>query len=67
MLCDPAYHPQRLQRERSGAVVPNRHLDINDGVGISLPKVADQEVTIKAIILLLVVACDSGDLGFLWV
>eukprot|EP00957_Ditylum_brightwellii_P063799 4841246-Ditylum_brightwellii.AAC.1 len=41
--------------------------DIDDGVGIALPEVADQEIAIMAIVLLLVVACDSDDLGFLWV
>eukprot|EP00957_Ditylum_brightwellii_P212057 15366915-Ditylum_brightwellii.AAC.1 len=44
-----------------------RDVDINDGVGIALPEMADQEIDIKAIVLLLVVACDSGDLDFLWV
>eukprot|EP00957_Ditylum_brightwellii_P010653 806547-Ditylum_brightwellii.AAC.1 len=34
---------------------------------IALPEVADQEIAVKAIIHLLVIACDSGDLGFLWV
>eukprot|EP00957_Ditylum_brightwellii_P023009 1736660-Ditylum_brightwellii.AAC.1 len=96
-LCNPAYHQQRLQRERSGAFVPNRCLgtstsfffltfehqlyrprnvglgicvhdvDIDDCVGIALPEMADQEIAVKAIILLLVIGCDSGDLGFLWV
>eukprot|EP00957_Ditylum_brightwellii_P023938 1804924-Ditylum_brightwellii.AAC.1 len=44
-----------------------RYLHINDGVGIALPEVANQEIAIKAVVLLFVAACDCGDLGFLWV
>eukprot|EP00957_Ditylum_brightwellii_P024005 1810027-Ditylum_brightwellii.AAC.1 len=42
-----------------------RDVDINDGVGVTLPKVTDQDIATKAIVLLFVVAGDRGDLGFL--